>query len=98
MPVFTYGYLENNICPNSELYGYLHEVNEQIERKLIIECETIKRGLWKKPETIYNLYADMGYGEYQEIACASGNERVTMAYLLGMLSGMRLGRNNNDYS
>ncbi|OBA07847.1 hypothetical protein A9P44_00400 [Paenibacillus polymyxa] len=96
MPVFTYGHFETNIDPKSELSGYLNEVNEQREHKLLVECEKVKRGLWKKPETIYNLYADMGYGEYQEIECASGNERVTMAYLLGMLSGLRMGRNNND--
>ncbi|MCC3381918.1 hypothetical protein ACFQ5D_17965 [Paenibacillus farraposensis] len=97
MAVFTYGHFETNIDSNSELYGYLCEVNEQIgERKLIIECETIKRGFFHKPKIIYCLYADMGLGEYQVIECASGDERLTAAYLLGVLTGIQRGRNNND--
>lgn len=96
MPVFTYGHFETNIDPGSELNGYLNEVNEQREYKLIIEKEIVKRGFFQKPNTIYSVYADMGCGEYQVIECAGGSQQAAMAYLLGILSGLRMGRNDND--
>ncbi|MEC4569329.1 hypothetical protein L8C07_25620 [Paenibacillus sp. CMAA1739] len=97
MPVFTYGYFKTDIDVDSELYEYLNEVNQLLDKtKIIIQRDVIKTSVWKKSKPIYRMYVDFGNGSYQIIGSASGDERVTTAYLIGVLTGIQRGRNNND--
>ncbi|MEH7609352.1 hypothetical protein, partial [Priestia megaterium] len=87
MALVALGHYETNIDPHSDIAEYLSEVNEHFEQRFVVVTETVKRGLFRKPQTVFRLYVKLGENEFQHIMSGSGSEWVTEAYLLGVLSG-----------